>query len=297
MDQALLASVPMPATDRKLSDRLPSLQARADAGDSLAACRLGVELLRCAALGSYHPAHDDSMARDESELDAKGDQLAANKIAAARLLHAQLRVACAGVPTTLVDRASHYVRQAALAGEPEAMVRYAGGETLMAGKLSMAFVKTPEFDTWRREARPVLIRALNAGYPEAALLLAKAHGGNDAHLAMLLPRDAVEARASLALAHLLFGDDPALERGLFGNNPVQTLVDPRHFLGADQLAAAHRQAEDWHKRQFQGRSFALAESTAALLPLHRRIEFENGSPDWPGTPRPVPCDASPGVNP
>lgn len=282
--QAALASTPLPPGNLPLRDRVASLQSRADAGDSLAACRFGMDLLRCAALTGYHAEHDAFMERQEAELEAKGELTTAKRISAGRLLHAQLREACAGVPDALVDRAHHYVRQAALAGEPEAMIRYAHGETLMRRGPSLAFIKSPEFDAWRNEARPVLMRALESGHPEAVLILAKAHAGNDSHLTMLLPRDATEANASLSLAQRLFGDDPALARGLFGNQPTS-----QQALDEHEAATAERMAADWHSRHFNGRSLVLADHTAALLPLHRRLEWEDGSSGWPGQPRAETC--------
>ncbi|HQZ31091.1 MAG TPA: hypothetical protein PLG89_04425 [Arenimonas sp.] len=279
----------MPAADAPLRGRLETLQARADAGDSLAACRLGIELLRCAALGNYHPEHDVQMANQEAEQEAKGDLLAANTIAAGRLLHAELREACSVVPESLAGRAHHYVRQAALAGQPEAMIRYARGETLLTGTAGLAYIATPAFDQWRREARPVLMHALHAGHPAAALILAKAHGGNDSHLAMLLPHDGVEARASVMLARRLFGDDPALARGLFGDNPASPPLDSTQDPDVGQSHAAEQMADQWHARNFNGRRFVLAEHTAALLPLHRRPGWDDGSAGWPGKPGPESC--------
>lgn len=272
---------PMPPANLPLRDAIAPLQARADAGDAASACRLGIELLRCAHLQDYALAHDDDMARQERALEAKGDLDGANRIAMGRLSHAQLRDTCAGVPDALVADAFRYVRQAALAGEPEAMVRYASGEPLVAG-VGMAFETRPAFDVWRREARTVLARALAEGHPEAALLLAETHLGRSFVLGMLVPRDPVEAGASVALVHRLFGDDPALAR-----------LPPPPELNAEQAAAASRQAADWHERGFQGRRLVLAESTAALLPLHRRPEFEDPDSAWPGTVPLAPCRSSP----
>lgn len=296
-DQALLAAVPMPLINLPLRDSLASLQLRADAGDSKAACRLGVELLRCSELASYPPQSDAFMVKLESDLEAKGDIDGANNVAMGRLLHARLRDACSAIPGERFAQAKHYVRQAALAGEPEAMIRYARGETLVIGTSGMGYMATREFDAWRREARPVLMRALQAGHPEAALLLADAHVGNGFHLAMLLPRDAVEAGASLALAHRLFGDDPALARGLVGERHGRTLRDRIPALDVDQTAAAEQMAKDWHEQNFQGRRLALADSTAALLPLHGWIDAEDGFPHWPGAPPPAPCAVSNDVLP
>jgi hypothetical protein len=288
--------VQMPPASGPLRDSVAALQSRAEAGDSLAACRLGMSLLRCAALGTYQPGEDALMAEQEYEAAAKGDLITANKIATGRLLHAELRNACSGVPEALVAQANRYVRQAALAGQPEAMIRYALGESL-APVYSFRYIATPEFDAWRREARPILMRALESGQPEAALALASAHTGNAAQLGMLLPQDGVEAGASIELARRLFGDDPALTRALFGDIAENTATDPTLALDSKQVAAAEQMARDWHDRNFQGSRLVLADSTSALLPLHRRYDWAFGDSGWPGTSRPVPCEALPGVAP
>lgn len=277
----------MPDPALPLRDAIASLQSRADAGDSLAACRLGVELLRCAQLSGYPEGYDAFMAGEEASKAAEGDIEGANRIALGRQLHAELRDACIGVSAKMVARTNHYLRQAALAGEPEAMVRYAAGESITAGNNYMNHFTTPEFDVWRREARPVLMRALESGSPEAALLLAEAHVIEGPLLAMLLPRDVVEASASRALARRLFGDDPGLSRlAPAKGRPAPPTPD------AEQAAAAEQLAADWHARGFQGRRLTLADSTAALFPVHRRVDWEDSAERWPGEPGSVACGPS-----
>ena len=269
---------PMPPTTLPLRDSAASLRSRADAGDSLAACRLGVELLRCVELGHMGPDHDRWWASRQAELEAKGDDSGASEIAVTRSGLARLREECADVPEALVSQAHRYVRQAALAGEPEAMIRYAVGETLMMGPSNFAFLGTPRFDEWRREAPQVLMAALESGTPEAALLLGSAHREEQGYLAMLLPRDEVVARASMELTHRLFGEDPALP-GLVNATPLQD----------EQAAEATRLAAEWHVRHFGGAQRVLADSTGALLPPRNRIAPLDGGPQYPGTPRATPC--------
>jgi TPR repeat protein len=282
---------PMPSPDLTLRDALPSLQSRADAGDSLAACRLGVELLRCAALRSYPPGHDESMAQQQAEQEAGGNRAGADRIAMGRALHAQLRDACATVPAALVDRAHHYVRQAALAGEPEAMVRYAAGQTITSGLVGFGYVTRPGFDQWRREARPVLMRAIDDGVPEAALLLVMAQARDGGLLGMLLPRDEVEASASLSLARELFGDISAVPPFAPGpGRPATPVLDP------DKAAAAAQMAADWHARGYGGRRLELADSTASLHSLHLPWGWDSHE-GMPGKPRAVPCTDAVEANP
>lgn len=263
---------PLPADDTPIAAALPSLQARADAGDSQAACRLGIELLRCSHRDNLVAANAEAFARQERQLEAKGQLDDADEVAASLLANADLQRRCAGLDAAQIARAGHYVRQAALAGEPEAVLRYAQGETLGPG--NFRFVRSPAFDTWRREARPLLERALRAGQPAAVLAMAQVHH-DDGWLAMLFPRDPLEAEVNLALARRLFGDDASLAR-----------YQPGTALDAEGLVRAQRLAAERHERDFRGARWPLAQAAAVLAPLHALHE----SP-WPasGPGDRVPC--------
>lgn len=282
---ASLASAPsMPAKEVPLREALHPLKARADAGDSLAACRLGVELLRCSSLESPFPELDDWLARQETRFEADGELEQANATAQVRVTRAQLRRDCAGISADLIQQAHHYVRQAAMAGESEAMIRYAAGETL--GGWGFSFIATPQFDDWRREAPQVLMRALEAGTPEAPLLLMLASQGQAGYLTMLLPPDDVQARASLALARRLYGDDPAF-----------TPFTPADALEPARQAQAEALAAQWHEQHFGNATLALAESSHAAISLRSRTEVTFEKPLLPGTPRPLACDSAGGTTP
>lgn len=276
----LAAAPPMPAREAPLRDALPSLKARADAGDSLAACRLGVELLLCGSLENPFPDHDQdvALAGYEAQLAEAGHLEQANATALARITRAQLREACAGIAPDVVQQAHHYVRQAALAGEPEAMIRYAAGETL--GGWGFSFIASPAFDQWRREAPQVLRRALEAGTPEAPLLWLLANRGEAGYLTMLLPRDDVQAGASLALARRLFGDDPAF-----------VPFTPAEALAPEQQAQVEALAAQWHEDYYGNGTRVLAESSHAVASLRGRTAPALETPPFPGTPRPFACDA------
>jgi hypothetical protein len=276
------AMPPLPSPELPLRDAVAALQLRADAGDSLAACRLGTALLRCQWLPEPTPGYDAQLAQHEASMEHTGDLENANRIAMVRLYRAELRRTCESVPAALVAKGNHYIRQAALAGEPEAMIRYASGNSLMTGHInSWTFINSPAFDVWRREARPVLMRALDAGVPEAAVLLAEAHGPGGGWLTMLLEPDHMEARASQALLRRLFGEETALERLV-----VPHTNDPGLNAAADALAA------EWHDRGFGGERLLLAESTALL---HALVDphLSMGEPTpWPGNRLPDDCSSA-----
>jgi hypothetical protein len=279
-------SVSMPSPQLPIGDAFASLQARAEGGDSLAACRLGVELMNCQRLDAFGPDYDDWLARGERQAEREGKLELANEFAIARLWRAELRQGCAGLPESLLSEANHYLRQAALAGQPEAMIRYAAGEGLMASHLSYRFIATPAFDVWRREAHPLLMRALERGVPEAALLLAETHSGNAGLLAMLVPPDPIEAHASQILTRRLFGDDPALGR-----------LAPLARIDGDPRAEAEAFADRWHSEAFGGRRLSLEDSTAALLTQHGWNHPGVGSPRWPGSPPAFACARNEGEAP
>lgn len=181
---------------------LAELAARADGGDARAACQLAAELNDC---------------RQQAVL-ATPRRRGADQGPPTR---------CSQLLEKYVGRHFTYLRQAAFAGEPEAMLRYAMGEAFGVTGESYAFLSTPDFDTWRREAPAMLQAVFEAGYPEAAVHLMLAQepmfGGQ---LAALLPPDPLRERARMELLVLFAGQhseaakiaaslpraDPALEQ-------------------------------------------------------------------------------------
>lgn len=253
------------ASGSTLADIAPALQARADAGDAQAACRLGVDLLRCQAVAHLSDDTAQALAKQELDLAEKGKLDAADNAAAMLIGILEIQQHCAGLDKDLIARGGHYLRQAALAGEPDAVVRYAaGGAFGLTG--SMAFITTPEFDQWRREAPLMVQRALEAGQPGAVLLMLQSHSMNFFFLPWVTPPDAEAAEASLALARRVFGEG-------FDTSRFQIPVrdDPRH------MAEAERRAAEWHDRHFDGAARDFADAAYGLMPLHDAF----GVNEWP----------------
>ena len=256
-----------------LADLAPTLQARADAGDAQAACRLGTDLLRCQYLAQLGEDQLERLADQEKAHTERGKLEAANSAAMMLLRHAELQRTCAGLDEDLIARGGHYLRQAALAGEPDAVVRYAtGGAFAITG--STAYIATPEFDQWRREAPGMVQRALEAGQPGAVLLLLHSHSTNHYFLPWLTPHDPDAAEASLALARRLFGEGAYAD---YFDIPVRD--DPQH------RAEAERRAAELHARYFDGARQDFAAAVYGLIPLHD-IHGYGGGP-LPGITVPV----------
>ena len=240
---------PMPEPGLPLAETVAALAARADAGDNVAACRVGAELARCAWSAWRYPGPQADASRHMA-LDAEANGRTTEAERSLRLADEleAAAIACADVPDAYRGRAARYLRQAALAGEPEAMLRYADGDDLFPA-MSYDWLRSPDLDPWRRDAPALLQRSLQAGRPEAVLLLARAHVDSFSALGGLVPDDDAEARRWRALARRLLGEeaDVALE---------DTVVPPAD-ADADRIAEA--EAEALHARLFAGRRWALAD--------------------------------------
>ncbi len=247
---------PLPPREAAITDIAPLLQSRADAGDHKAACRLGIELLRCHLLLKVHQALvADWMQELELSQEAKGKPEDANRVAGLNLGYLEQSRLCASLPEGLVAQGPRYLRAAALAGEPEAMLRYADGQSLDT-QGGYGFVRTPEFDQWRAEASAVLHAALAAGRPEAVELLRQAYAGDQGWVQGLVADDPM-------LAHAYF-----LLQGRLFNSPTATPLPPPQGLGADHVRQAEELAGSLHERHFQGRQLDFMTSLHGLSPMY-----------------------------
>jgi|GEM_PF-2834926 len=260
-------SVPGPTTvvatlgETALPPELAGLVARAEAGDTRAACELGTRLVACAYSIPFTEESLASFRREERDAEARGDHVAANK-AASLLLSGTLAIAaCTDLTPALRKRSFEFIRQAALGGEPDAIVRYATGQALVVdGMAPFAFLRLPHFDTWRSEA-PALLEGLEqSGDPQAVLaLVVAANEGN--HYGLIMPPDPVRDAALHLLSRRMFGEHPTLAN----------LRMPR--ITADQRRQAEALAQSWHSSRFEGRSFRLEDHTGGLYqPLLQHFE-------------------------
>lgn len=266
---ATTASASAPATrrrasDTRLADIAATLQARADAGDAYAACRLGTDLLRCGRLSNYPADFADSLERREQAREAMGNLDEADTTALVLLRYLDLQRTCEGLDPRLIARGGHYLRQAALAGQPDAVIRYAKGDAFNNGH-DFRFITHPEFDQWRQEAPGLMQQSLTAGDPGAVLLMLHAHAGHGL-LGMLTPADALEAQSAAALARRVFGDQ--IDLGYFGMPAGQD---------AGPSEAAEARAAELHARHFGGETHDFARAAYSFVPLHDM----NGVSEWP----------------
>lgn len=232
---------PRSARTLAASGTVADLAARAGAGDAIAACQLAAELTTCRTNETLRALQNTD---PEFAATARCDELLASHR----------------------DRHFQWLRQAAHAGEPEAMLRYAKGEGFGLPGASFDYLRSPNFDTWRREAPAMLQSLLEAGYPEAAIYRMMA---NDAlmggPMANLVQPDPVQDLAYNEL-FLLLNDDADISALLRARSRSQA--------GSLVVEQARQQAERWHQENFGGQTFdfsspdAESESGFPLMRAH-----------------------------
>lgn len=245
---------PLPPPDAPLAQVLPGLRATADAGDRRAACRLGMELLRCQHLGAWNRQMERFMGEQaEAAYESEGNLAAANQVAEEKLWRIERLAQCRAVPADLQAEGARYLRQAALAGDPYAMLAYAEGHHWPPSSRGIAL--DPMFDQWRREAPAMMHAALRAGNPTAAFILQINYSDDLGFLSALVPNDAYRSYAYHLLAVRLFGhtEQPGRTRG----------------LDAGEIERARREADDMHARYFDRRRFPS--SHAMRYPPYMRV--------------------------
>lgn len=181
--------------------QLAELKSRADAGDSRASCQLGMELLRCT---DVSPAEQVlASAEENSRPDLPPEQRAYMTKLEDRAR--QMINECRNAPTDSWKQGNHYLRQAALAGEPEAMYRYARGDSVL---VDYTHLNSPEFDRWRAEAGNMLQLSFEAGYLPSVFDLMVGYSDNSSPLTGLIANDPTKARAMRLLISHLAGKPP-----------------------------------------------------------------------------------------
>lgn len=229
--QTVQAPLPPPGTP--IAQIVDTLKTQADGGDSRAACRLAMELLRCQQLEQAKSMQWEGGPPD-MQLEKRGNLEMADRYAEMQIRTIQLTKQCAVLDPALVAQASAYLASAARAGEPEAMLRYALGTHHGVGGLD--FLADPDFDRWRRDAPGMLLRAAQAGRMDAVHALGYAYRSDAAPYAGLVPDDPVQAHAwDLVLSRLRGTSQPAFEA-------------PNPAVGAEASALAAQ----WHQRYFDG---------------------------------------------
>lgn len=260
-----VAPVPLPPFSLPLAATWDELAKRAGAGDSHAACRLGVELSACRMLrANTSPAMLAGAAEREQEIEAVEGPAAANAIAEYTLQTVAAARRCAGISGAQLAMAGRYLRQAALAGQPDARLRYADGQWLDAHAGMFSVLHDPTGQQWQREAVPLMEQALRQGDPAAAFMLMIAYTDDNGLAAGLLPNNPQQAYRYAWLF-----------RRVLATKPPAVPAD----LAPELRARAEAEAERMYQAYFAGRP---APSGQALRSLSqdwaRKPEAATGPP-------------------
>ncbi len=177
---AVRNKLPLPPANTPLNEVFDLLKKRADAGDGKAACRLAIELIRCQLAINMSKTAAMTPDRDrDGSLNIRPEDVGRieNALDEQRLLTMEKALSCNQITEERLKLATPYLRQAALASEPEAILPYVDGISLQ-GEGGMAMINNHGFDIWRRDALPMAESALRQGIPEAAYVLGGAYSND-----------------------------------------------------------------------------------------------------------------------
>lgn len=155
-----------PAPGVAVREVLDALDARARAGDALAACRLVSELILCRQARAWTESAEQSAIDRLAAVLQDGDDIADS---AAQLqnhidINNRRKAACEGITDADLGRTPDYAFAAAMAGHVPSMSYFAAGVEVNGERI----VADPAlYQAYRQHAWPMFLRALEAGHPHA----------------------------------------------------------------------------------------------------------------------------------
>lgn len=229
---ARTSAEPLPSLDVPVAGILDALEARAQQGDSAAACRISAELAACdRVLGADPAARERAMAARIArapEVGGAADRRI-EEIARAIELEAQLVERCADVPVHWFSRRPHLDLRAAQLGDLDAALRFVSGDGMSAGEL----VREPHLAAlYRANAWPLFLQLIEAGDMYAPMLWAAAASDvRQEHLLSAVMPQEWKRRGAVARALARRVLEPAMAAGL-------AIVDEEHLVSPQGQAEA-----------------------------------------------------------
>lgn len=232
-----------PAPGTPVREAMAALDARARAGDALAACRLISELSLCKAVRDWSPAAEQAAINRLALLLKDGDDVAdsARQLQAIIDINNEAKRNCEGIDDADLRALPEYAFAGARSGHPPSMAYFAaghvGGEQLVADPAL--------YNAYRQHAWPMFQRALEAGYPPAVATWNWALNANGfAYFAGVIP----EPWRKPGVARLL-NERLQIEQGVIPQSPPRADIDPADLLEADALFMRHFQNSPWLTRK------------------------------------------------
>lgn len=158
-----------PAPGTSVLAVVDALDARARAGDDLAACRLAVELLTCLPVNLHRErqlkeARERILAGHDAARDPAQDLASLDRIAER---NAQRVQSCEGVDASVIKQAPRYALMGALRGNPTAVALFLSGDQVTPGML----VADPDLAAaYRQHGWPMLRGLIESGHPTSVFL-------------------------------------------------------------------------------------------------------------------------------
>lgn len=243
-------TAPLPSLDMPVAAMFDDLQRRADRGDARASCRLAVELINCNQLESLaQMGYMQNSESAEKALTESGLLMAANSVATQQIRQLESAKRCDGISENQRELAGNYLLQAASAGIPEAMIRYAEGQSVTNGNSMFDLLQDTGFDQWRSNAVGLLEKALEHGEPAAVFVLYVAYSDNNSPIGGLIADDPVKAYSYRLLMNRLRGKRDT----------------PPSKLSSRQIEEAVQNATRMHTEYFHNRILRESDAFDSLL--------------------------------
>ena len=252
-----------PSNDQPITERWALLAPLAIQGDAVAACRLGIELIECERrLSRYGHVGRESRLGALADLDAlvglgdhvsdwqteatlaaenRGRPAEYHETAAINARHAAKRrrietAICDGLDPSQAASGPRWLREASLAGQPDAQVAY-----VMLYRRWLTYpgaLHDPELVTWRSVAPTILDRLLQSGDTRAPHLVATLLG-EPGGAGALLPSDPMRAAAAARVRDWLAtaSTRSELQRPAIGEQALDDAARARVTQLALQMAA------------------------------------------------------------
>jgi hypothetical protein len=226
---APLSSAPLPPLDAPLAAVVRELKSRAEAGDARALCRLAVEYRYCAELQGRMQMIESGVARAQERIeqggqggegDRRGGWRSTERMASAFEQTSELYRHCEGVDVPKSSDIVRYMREAAVAGHPQAASQYVSGELFTNSDM---LDNLPELALYRDNAESMALAAVAQGDLRTTWALAEAYASEPGDRRRSLLAQAVDSQPVRALS-LLYALRTAVGDPIAAADPGQVIL-------------------------------------------------------------------------
>jgi hypothetical protein len=233
----------LPPISVPLKDVLPELRKLAEGGNSRAQCRIAAEMQKCRR-ARIDMAFSESYVRRAEARNSEADKKGGMMVIGQSSLESDL-AHCDGVEEIDAVQVAQFWRRSALAGNREAMLRYATGNAFDMGSIVNL---AGELQTYKNDAVAIARKAAAGGDGRAVIALASAYSP-DSHIGaptLLAQVTGIDVAQSLAL--FLYaeraGVKPSGNADIFDKFVRRRIDALRLAASPDQILWAEKQASE-----------------------------------------------------